>query len=443
MAYVLARRELNPWLALVVPLILMTLGPAGEVILAPEFSLFLGLALWLGAILLIQRGQVLTDALGCLLLVLGIASHSIVVVLLPATVLVLVLWTTPWRTAWRRAWVIAVPIVLYLAWHAAYHPETHSHLSTAPGFVVNSFVYSVEDISGIRNFPLEALLAGVVFVLACARCVYMRRVPRTTIYAGVGLLTIWVAGGLNEGMGRIPGASRYQFANALLLMLALAPLVPRIRFTPLRGVVVAAVVGGIVVSNFSDYTHWEEVFRFQEQVDNAQMAALEVARGAIHEPDQVFTQRNDLGLYWPFTPKAYFATVAANGSPVNVGRDIEHAEPDVKHQADRVLVRVSKSLSLRTRGSERSGRTARRASRWNRPARVAPLSLKGSRPPALKWRHRRTGSLSERARDRSTSPSRASPSRPKPSISRSCSPAAKASSFHQLISRWCPGAFDS
>jgi hypothetical protein len=356
LAYVFARRELGPWIALVVPLVLMTLGPASELILAPEFSLFLGLALWLGAMLLIQRGQPLTDAIGCVLLILGIGSHSIVPTLLPATAVALVLWT-PWRKAWRRAWIVVLPFVLYVGWHEAYHSSIERTLSTAPGYIVNSFVYTVEDLFGvrstssagvIRSSPFGIALAVIVLVLICLRCLYLRRAPRTTIYMGVGLLTVWIAGGLNEheAIGRLPGASRYQFANALLLMLALAPLVPRFRLTPLRCTLLAGAAVAIVASNFSAYSHWEEVFRYQEGVGNAQMAAVEVARGAIRYEEKVFTLRNDVGLYWPFTPKAYFAAIAAHGSPVRVDRDIQLASPRVRYQADRVLLREERMYFL-------------------------------------------------------------------------------------------------
>src|SRR5205823_289660 len=99
LSYVIVRRELGPWIALVAPLLLVTLGPASELILAPEFTLFLGLTLWLGAILLIQRGETRTDLLACALLILGIGSHAIVIALLPATALAVALWTG-WRGAW-------------------------------------------------------------------------------------------------------------------------------------------------------------------------------------------------------------------------------------------------------------------------------------------------------------------------------------------------------
>src|SRR5262249_46365291 len=138
-------------------------------------------------------------------------------------------------------------------------------------------------------------LAAVLLAAACARCLYLRRVPRTTVYMGVGLLGVWLAVGLNEGTGRLPEQSRYQFANSLLLMLALAPLVPRFRLTALRGAILALLVGAIVAANLGRYSHWEQVFAYQESVANAQLAAVEVARPAIADPRTVFTFRNKVG----------------------------------------------------------------------------------------------------------------------------------------------------
>jgi hypothetical protein len=360
LAYVLARRELGPWIALIVPLVLVTLGPAAELSLAPEFTLYLALALWLGAILLIQRGQTRTDAIGCALLILGLGCHSIVVALLPATALALVLWTG-WREALRRAWIVALPLVLYLAWYEVYQPRVARSLVKVPGFIVNSFVATVGDLSGVGNASYgvgansyAVPLAAALFAVVCARCLYLRRVPQTTIYMGVGLLTVWIATGLSvwiatglsEGLTRVPEQSRYQFHNSLLLMLTLAPLTPRLRLTPrsgltlLRIALLAAVVGAIVASNLGRYGGWENVYSFQESVANAQLAAVEVARPAIVDPGAVFSSRDEPGLYWPFTPKAYFDAIDAHGSPVNVDRNLKLASREARAWADLALVRA-------------------------------------------------------------------------------------------------------
>jgi hypothetical protein len=244
---------------------------------------------------------------------------------------------------------------LYIAWHAAYHPYVERSLAKAPSFIVNSFLATVVDLSAVGGVSYNGeaayissaagvALAAILLAAACARCLQLHRVPKTTIYMGVGLLCVWVAVGLNEGKGRLPAQSRYQFANSLLLMLALAPLVPRFRLTPLRGAIVALLVGAVVVLNLGSYSHWEKVYRYQERVANAQLAAMQLARPAIANPRAVFTFRNKVGLYWPFTPKAYFAAIDAHGSPVNVVRDLELASQPPREQADLVLVLTEQIL---------------------------------------------------------------------------------------------------
>jgi hypothetical protein len=342
LAYVFVRRDLGPWVAWAVPLVLMTLGPASELSLAPEFSLYLGLSLWLGALLLLRRGEKRTDLIACALLVLGIGTHAIVIALLPATALALLFWTG-WPNVWRRAWTLAVPLALYVAWNAAYHPSIHRRLGPVPAFVVNSFVASVEDLSGIGNHAVVVALAAVVFAAACLRCLYLRRVPTLTVVMGVALVSIWAASGLNEGLGRVPNQSRYQFHNALLLSLALAPLVPRFRLTALRSAALAAVVGAIVVANMNAYT-WQPIFEYQDAVANAQLAAVQVARPAVANQDEVFTTRNGLGLYWPFSARAYFKAIDEHGSPVSIHRDLELASPSARHEGDRVLVNTERIL---------------------------------------------------------------------------------------------------
>jgi hypothetical protein len=364
LSYVFVRRELGPWLALIVPLLLVTLGPAAEALLWPfEFNLFSALAFWLGGMLLIKRGDARTDAVGCMLLILGVGSESIGVVLLPATAVALLMWKG-WRKAWRSSWIVALPLVLYAAWYLVYQPHGERSLAKAPGFIVNSFVATVADISGVgKHSPYTALLAAALIAVVSVRCLYLRRVPSTTVYMSVGLLMLWLAAGLSEGPGRVPSESRYQFPNSLLLMLALAPLAPRLPLTPrlsvnvLKGGLLMMVVGVIVALNLGRYGQWEEVFSYQESLANAELAAVEVARPAIVNPGEAFTGLTEAGLFWPVTPRAYLDAVDAHGSPVGVRRDLELASPAARAQADVVLVRTEEiSVAGRARiGTVRPG----------------------------------------------------------------------------------------
>ena len=350
LSYVFVRGALGPWIALIAPLLLVTLGPAAEALLWPFESTLLGaLAFWLGAMLLIERAKPRTDAIGCALLILGIGSQSLAVALLPATAVALVLWTG-WRKVWRRAWIVALPLVLYLAWYVIYQPHLERHLAKVPGCIVNSFVATVGDLSGVGNSSYGVPLAAALITAVCVRCLYLRRVPPTTVYVGVGLLMIWVAAGLAEGPGRAPSQSRYQFHDSLLLMLALAPLVPRLRLTLLKGGFLAAVVGAIVALNLGGYKLWEGVFEYQESLASAQLSALEVARPAIVDPRAVFTSFYEPGLYWPVTPKAYFGAIDAHGSPVRVHQDLEIASSEARAEADLVLVRVEAIAVVAGRG---------------------------------------------------------------------------------------------
>jgi hypothetical protein len=128
-------------------------------------------------------------------------------------------------------------------------------------------------------------------------------------------------------------------------MLALAPLVPRPRARPLRwmlarGALLGAVVVAIAVANMGRYGTWEEAFVYQQSLANAELAALQVARPAVTTPNQTFTTENEPGLFWPFTPRAYFNAIDAHGSPVSVQRNLVAASPSARSMADRVLVRV-------------------------------------------------------------------------------------------------------
>jgi hypothetical protein len=346
LSYVFVKRELGPWVALIAPLLLVTLGPAAEALLWPfEFTLLSALAFWLGAMLLIERGRARTDAIGCALLILSIGSQSLGVALLPASALALVLWRG-WRKALRSAWTVGLPLVLYVAWYEAYHPYVERNLAKVPDFIVDSFTATVGDLSGLGNTSYGVALAIVVLIAVGVRCLYLRRVPSTTIYVSVALLTIWLAAGLSEGPGRVAPESRYQFHNSLLFMLALAPLAPRLQLArrpalkAALGLLAAVLVGVIVAANFGHYRSAEEGFRATVAGENAELAALQVARPAVLAPDQPFTGLNELFIWWPFTPRAYYNAIDADGSPVNVHRDLELASQPPREAADIVLVHI-------------------------------------------------------------------------------------------------------
>jgi hypothetical protein len=350
LAYVFVRRELGPWLALIVPLLLVTLGPAGEALLWPEFILASALAFWLAAMLVIEREHTRNDLVGCVLLILAIGSQAIAVALLPATALALVLWRG-WLRALRCAWIVAIPLLLFATWHLVYSSseELRHSLAKVPGFVLHSFVAAVADISGVgHHSPYTGVLAAAVTLAVCLRCLYLRRVPTTTAYMTLGLLSVWFANGLIEGGERVPGLSRYQFHDSLLLMLALAPLVPRpgstrrFRWRLASGVALVALVAGIVTLNLNRYGPFEVGLQSGVAWTDAEFTALQIARPAVADPGQLFNPLGELGPVWRFRPKTYFAAIDAHGSPVQVREDLELATAAQRALADRVLVRVEK-----------------------------------------------------------------------------------------------------
>ncbi len=346
LTYVFVRREVGPWLGLIAPLLLVTLGPAAEGVLWPfMFTLYSSLAFWLGGMLLIERDERASDAAGCALLLLSVGSMSIGVLLLPATALALVL-RRGWRRALRGAWIVAVPLVLYLAWYAAYRPHTEDLPEKVPGFIVNSFVATVSDLTGITSSTYTVPLAALLIAAVCARCLYLRRVPATTLYMGFGLVLVWAAGGLNENPSGLPAESRYQVHNCVLLLIALAPLVPRLharrrgRSRAAIGVLVVGVVAVIVASNLGRYGLYEEYNSFRESEVGAELAALEVARPAVLAPTRMFESPNETPEWQQFTPQAYYSALDAHGSPLRIRSDLELAPPIARYWADFVLVHL-------------------------------------------------------------------------------------------------------
>jgi hypothetical protein len=360
LAYAYGRRTLGPWLALGPPLVLVTLGPAAEGLLWPAVSsVWAAVAFWLGGMLLVERDRPLNDALGCVLFTLGVGCFSIVPALLPATALALVL-RSGWRRALRRAWTVAIPAGLWVAWWVAYQPHSGHNIAQMPDYVVDSFVATVTAISGVGSSSVGAPLAGVVLALAVARCLALRRVPREALYMGLGLLTVWVALGVTANALEPASESRYQFHNGVLLMVALAPLAPRVRPTRARAALLAALLAAtvavIVTLNMGRYGAWETTYAYQESIANAELAALEVARPAVVNPDALAFVRFEPGLLWPFTPHAYYDAIDAHGSPVRIGADLVRAPAPARAQADVVIARVEGIAVAASRASSGTAR---------------------------------------------------------------------------------------
>ena len=201
--FMVVRRHAGDVWALVAAIVLLFLGPAWEVILWPfEISFLLPVAAGLGALLLVERGDLRGDLGASGLLVLAFASGSIGVSVAAGVAVLLLFDERRWA---RLVRVLALPSALYALWLlrwgdeiqvrgkvSAVHPL--DNVRDLPEFIADvagsnlSAIVSLDDSLG---WVLAALL-GVSLLVAVARD------PGGSAWALAGLVMLLVYWGLTR-----------------------------------------------------------------------------------------------------------------------------------------------------------------------------------------------------------------------------------------------------
>jgi len=230
--FALARRRVGSLVALVPCLSLLFLGYAWESFLwAFDLHTIYALALGLGAILVLQRGDRKGDIAACCLLILSIAMIELGLAFAVGIAVAVLLRSD----RWRRVWIFLVPIVLYGAWWLwAQHFDQPSielaNVKLIPLTVTNAIAAIAGSVFGLNPTgpgvfqPTTGITGwgsalGALAAVALAWRVSRGGVPRTLwIFLGVAV-SYWILIALG---GRGADSSRYIFAGTLLVFLVAA-----------------------------------------------------------------------------------------------------------------------------------------------------------------------------------------------------------------------------
>jgi hypothetical protein len=314
------RRRVGDWLALLMVLPVLVLGAASEDIFwAFQMGYFGSVALGLGMLLALDRGDRRGDMVAAALLLGSLAFGSIGVAFAAAFLAHVLVGPEP---RWPRLRVLAVPIGAYVLWWLFWGHDEGSQISVhnlvhLPGFVFNAAAagmaallgQEVSDRSNGTEAPLLFRALAAVAVLALAAQVWRRReLPRGLAVVVVLALAIWVLPGLNHGSGRYPTSSRYQYASAIFILLVAAEALRGFETRRLllgAALVLSAigVVGGIQLLE-REGPGWERL----GGESSAVLGAVDLG-GAEIGPDY------ELPAGIEFTAGAYRAQAAAHGSP--------------------------------------------------------------------------------------------------------------------------------
>lgn len=296
--YALARPRVGSLLAAPAAGLLVVFGVSTDIVAQTlGIAIMLTVALGLGTLLALERGDDRGDRTAAVLLALALASNSHALPFAAAAA-VQVGWADE-RPARRRLWIVAAPLAAYAAWRLwslhleplgtlASHPSDLglAELGSMASSVADSLGAAMVSITGLFASPsvggsfrevLAPTLGALALIGLALRLRFGPRPRRLAAVFAAGLLTYWVLIGL-VGNDRLPELPRYQYLGSILLMLLAAELARGISIGSRARLASAGVLAAALLSNLSTLVERSEFFRERSELNRAALAAVEIAR---------------------------------------------------------------------------------------------------------------------------------------------------------------------
>lgn len=337
--YLLARRRVGAWAALVPAALLLFLGSAYENLLWPFQTTFVGaMAFGLLALVALDRRSRGGDVAAALLLLAATACSSVGVPFVAAAFVELVL---P-RQDRRRLWVALVPGAVFGLWYLAYSVGSEggeslkaANVLLAPQYVADAAAAAAAGIAGLALVWGPVLLAtGAIALWSARRAQAGGPAPLTPRLAALATAALvnWGLTALARADVGEPASSRYVYAGAVwLLLIGVELLRPPRR--DLRVAAVATVLtAAAVLSNIGIMREGQRNLRSTWETVRASLSAIEVAGDRAPEGLQPDPQRAP-----QITAGRYDAAVEQFGSPALTPEQLAAEPGPLRELADGVL----------------------------------------------------------------------------------------------------------
>jgi len=343
--FVYLRRRVGQWPALAATAIVLFLGAGWEDLLwAFQIGYFGSMATGLGALLALERGGRRAGVLASALLTVSILFSSLGLPFIAGAAVFVLL--RPDR--WRRLYVVAVPAAVFVLWwlgwgHDAESTASLDNLASTPVFVLDGIAASFASLFGLAltgegpgGLDWGRPIAAVAIALGLWRAYRIGRLPDWVWVALAIAGSFWILAGINQMEGRDPWSSRYQYVGVVFTLLVAAELARGVRLT--RGVlVVVLVTAAAAIAGNVQYLHRAyESYRFTSQLEKADLAALDLARGTV-EPGFVLEESLADTGYVHVDAASYFSAADAFGSPAYDPAELAEAPAPARYAADKVL----------------------------------------------------------------------------------------------------------
>jgi hypothetical protein len=369
LVYLLARRRLDPWLALVPAVLMLLLGSGWEMIIAPfALNALMSIAAGLGMLLFLDRGDRAGDAGACLLLIASLASFSLGIVF--GVIAAVELWQRPgWGR--RQGWVYLLPAAVYgvwLIWASQFHQNQLAATNIGPGptAVAQGAAAVASSAFGVFRFPGPANPAApdlgiqidwgipIALALGAVLVLRLRAAPPPTARAWallVALLVLWGLLALSIGPARSPVASRYVYPGVLLALLLAIELAAPLAISTGWRIAIAAALGISLLANVDTIRVGGGYFRAEAGYNRSELAALQLARGRVSDDFVVEEGSSNLLPHGDmlFSAGDYFKAVDQYGSPAYSLSQLAAASPEQRAAADQELARALELAARPTR----------------------------------------------------------------------------------------------
>lgn len=327
------RRRLGSLAGLGAGIAILLLGTGWQNILWPFQIGFMGSVLgFVVALLLLERRSFAADvgASACVAIALGCSGVGVAVA---GAVLVETLLTRPWR----RWWVALGPLFFYAIWYLAYGESQaeSTNVDAIPNYVSTSGSAAIAGLYGL-SLDWGRLAFGVLLGLLVAKVLHRRGLPARVLALLAMLTAFWALTALSRGQLGDPGASRYVYVGAVVIVLLIAELVP---IRAARTVAIAGLVLGLVSA-------WATAdimragagsLRLAGEIVGAEIAVVEALRqevAADYVMDPVYAPGLEAGAYLD----AVDGIGSSPASPVSAIRSLSEL---ARVGADRVLFELA------------------------------------------------------------------------------------------------------
>jgi len=289
--FVLARRRVGPWAALIPSVLLLFLGYAGESLLWPfNLHTILALAFGLGALLTLERNDRRGDLATSVLLALSVATVELGLAFVVGVALS-VLRRADRR---RRVWIFAVPLALFAIWWlwAQRFGQTSFELANVrliPIGIANSLAAVTGSIFGVNPTgadvstnlttvtPWGAALAALA-VVGLAFRLSKGKVPEGLWISLAVILTYWA---MIAMAGRPPDSARYIFVGTVMVLLTAAASLWGVRPTRTLLIAAACIVALAIPPNIAKFYDSRSSTVTDAENTKTEYAMLELARSEV------------------------------------------------------------------------------------------------------------------------------------------------------------------